>query len=94
MNNERCYEFTLILKDLPVMTDEASHALFEAGCDDGSPGSCDGVSSINFHRDADDLGSAIRSAIRDVRKAGFEVNGVTFDEEELASLLAEDTAAR
>lgn len=90
MNNKRCYEFTLILKGVPVMTDEASNALFEAGCDDGSPGSCEGGSSINFHRDASDL----ESAIRDVRNAGFEVQGVTFDEYELASLLVHGAAAR
>ena len=44
------------------LTDEAAKALFEAGCDDGSPGSCDGVVSVDFHRDAASLEEAIRSA--------------------------------
>jgi hypothetical protein len=70
------HEFTLILTDISEMTDEVASALYEAGCDDSSPGSCDGVASVDFHRDAETLEEAIQSAIRDVRKAGFEIDRV------------------
>ncbi|MGH7199861.1 MAG: hypothetical protein ACREJB_04605 [Planctomycetaceae bacterium] len=82
------YEFTLILKDLPAMTEEASNALFEAGCDDGTPGSSQGVSRIAFDREAQHLEAAIRSAVRDVRRAGFEVERVQLDDQELSALFA------
>lgn len=70
------HEFTLILTDISEITDKAAEALYAAGCDDGSPGSCDGVVSVDFHRDADTLEEAIQSAVRDVRKAGFEIDRV------------------
>lgn len=70
------HEFTVILSGISEITDEAANALFEAGCDDGSPGSCDGVVSVDFHRDAPSLEEAIQSAVSDVRKAGFRVERV------------------
>jgi hypothetical protein len=70
------HEFTVILAGISEITDEAANALFEAGCDDGSPGSCDGVVSVDFHRDAATLEAAIQSAVADVRKAGFQVERV------------------
>ena len=57
------YEFTLILSEPRELTDDLAEALFAAGCDDGSPGSCDGVVAIDFHRESDSLETAIRSAI-------------------------------
>jgi hypothetical protein len=41
--------------------------------DDGTPGTCNGVFSIDFHREAASLEAAIRSAIEDVRTAGYAV---------------------
>jgi len=70
------HEFTVILAGISEITDGAANALYEAGCDDGSPGSCDGVVSVDFHRDASTLESAIQSAIADIRKAGFQVERV------------------
>lgn len=72
----KTYEFTLILANAAELTEEVSDKLFAAGCDDGSPGTCGGVFSIDFHRDAPSLESAIGSAIADVAKAGFEVERV------------------
>ena len=37
------YDLTLILTDTPELTDELADTLFEAGCDDGLPGTCNGV---------------------------------------------------
>ncbi|MCC6492414.1 MAG: hypothetical protein IT424_05275 [Pirellulales bacterium] len=70
------YEFTLILQGSLELTEETADRLFEAGCNDGSPGSCGGVLSIDFHRADESLEAAIASAIRDVRCAGFEVERI------------------
>ena len=70
------HEFTVILSDISEITDEAANALYAAGCDDGSPGSCDGVVCVDFHRDAGTLEEAIQSAFADIRRAGFQVDRV------------------
>ncbi len=67
------YDFTLVLSAGVELTDELTEALFVAGCDDGSPGSCEGIVAIDFHREAETLEVAIRSAISDVQKAGCTV---------------------
>jgi hypothetical protein len=82
----RTYEFTIILSDLPEMTEEVAGALYEAGCSDGSPGSCNGVSEINFHREASSLGEAIQSAVQDIAKAGFGVERVEIEAPQVANL--------
>jgi hypothetical protein len=75
------YEFTLILGEPLELTDDIADALFAAGCDDGTPGTCNGVFSIDFHREAASLEEAIRSAIEDVRTAGYEVARVEIEAE-------------
>ena len=67
------YEFRLILKEGTEITEELADELFEAGCDDGTPGTFCGMPYISFHREADSLESAIRSAVADVQKAGCVV---------------------
>ncbi len=73
------YEFTLILKGSAELTEEIADNLFEAGCDDGSPGICDGVFSIDFHRTAGTLEEAINSAIANMKSAGYEVERVEIE---------------
>jgi hypothetical protein len=51
----------------------------EAGCDYGSPGTCDGEFSIDFHRTAGTLEEAIISAIANVKSAGYEVERVEIE---------------
>jgi len=70
------YEFTLILKGPLELTEDIADELFEAGCDDGTPGTCEGVFSIDFHREAESLEQAIRSAIGNVKTAGYQVERV------------------
>lgn len=67
------YEFTLILRGSPELTEEIADKLFAAGCDDGTPGTCGGVFSIDFTREADSLEHAIASAIDDVKRAGYDI---------------------
>lgn len=62
------YEFTLIVRDHEPLTDALANALFEAGCDDGTPGTLDGRLEIGFTREADNHVDAVATAIRDVRK--------------------------
>ena len=75
------YDFTLILGESLELTDDIADALFAAGCDDGTPGTCNGVFSIDFHREAASLEDAIRSAIENVRTAGYEVTRVEIEAE-------------
>jgi hypothetical protein len=74
------YDFTLILKQPLQGTDEEADRLYESGCSDGSPAKINGVSYIAFDREADSLDEAIRTAIADVRSAGFDVTRVETDE--------------
>ena len=67
------YEFQVTLAGVEEMTEEISNALYEAGCDDGTPFSSEGVAAVGFTREANSLEEAIRSAIADVQKAGFAV---------------------
>lgn len=70
------YEFTLILKGRLELTEEIADQLFATGCDDGTPGTCNGVFSVDFHREGLSLEQAIHSAIGDVKSAGYEVERV------------------
>lgn len=72
----RKYEFSLILSGSPELTEEIADQLFEAGCEDGTPGTCDGVFSIDFHREAESLEAAISSAISQAKAAGYSVDRV------------------
>lgn len=74
------FDFTLILSGINEVTEKAANALYEAGCEDGSFASRDGVAFIMFHRDANSLREAIDSAIRDVKRAGFGVMRVETDD--------------
>jgi len=67
------YEFSLILKADTEITEELADKLFEAGCDDGTPGTFCGTPYISFHRESESLESAIRSAVADVQNAGCVV---------------------
>lgn len=73
------YEFSLILKGTPQLTEELADELFAAGCDDGTPGICNGVFVIDFHREASSLEGAIQSAIANVQTAGHAVSRVEIE---------------
>jgi hypothetical protein len=75
------YEFTIILRGDLELTEDIADELYAAGCDDGTPGTCDGVFSIDFHRHADSLELAIQSAIANIKSAGYEVDRVEIDAE-------------
>jgi hypothetical protein len=78
------HEFTVLLAS-PEESEAECDRLYEAGCDDGSISTSEGVTRIDFHRTADSLEEAIRSAIGDVQHAGFQVAHVLIHPESLIS---------
>jgi hypothetical protein len=82
----KVYQFDVLLKDLPDMTDEQADRLFAAGCDDGTPTSCDGLAWIHFDREAVSLEDAIRSAVAQVHAAGMSVAKVQLDDDATVAL--------
>ena len=75
------YAFKIILRGELELTENIADDLYAAGCDDGTPGTCDRVFSIDFHRHADSLELAIQSAIASVKSAGYDVDRVEIDAE-------------
>jgi hypothetical protein len=73
------YEFDVLLKDVAEITDEQADALFEAGCDDGTPVSRNGTAWVHFDREAPSLEEAMRSAVAQVQAAGFKVAKIELD---------------
>ena len=69
----RTYEFDIILSNVTEVTDDQADALFAAGCDDGTPASCDGTAWVHFDREAPSLEVAICSAVAQVHAAGLVV---------------------
>jgi len=67
------HEFTLVLTADP--NEEEAEKIYGI-IDDGTISTLAGVPQIHFHRQAPWLEEAIRSAIADVRSAGFDVERV------------------
>jgi hypothetical protein len=82
---ESDHEFTLVIDGIPGLTSETFDALFEAGCDDATMSSRDGVVSLAFGRTAASMKDAVISAIQDVQRANIgarvvRVEGLESDE--------------
>jgi hypothetical protein len=73
--------FSVILAGVDDMTPEMAEALYEAGCNDSTPGSRCGMVMVHFDRDAESLGDAIGSGVKDVEKAGFKVGRVEVEQD-------------
>jgi hypothetical protein len=82
---EREYDFTLVLSGVTDLTPEVLNALFEAGCDDATPSTCQGRAFLDFTRAAPTLKDALLSAIDDVRKAGIGADVLRIDECDLVT---------
>ncbi len=72
------YGFSVILA-APRLTNDDCDTLYEAGCDDGTVVTRDGIARVAFDREAESLEEAIRSATAQVRAAGFQVTKVEMD---------------
>lgn len=77
----KTFSFTLSLATVTELTVEMADAQFEAGCDDSTPSSREGVVSVDFDREAESLGDTIGSAIKDVMRAGFAVARVDVEQQ-------------
>ena len=74
--NMKQHEFTLVLTADP--DDEQADRMYGT-FNDGTIATIAGIPQIHFHRDAESLEEAIRSAIGDVRSAGFDVARVEME---------------
>lgn len=70
------HEFTLVLTADP--DDEQADRMYGT-FDDGTIATVAGVSQVHFHRDAESLEEAIRSAVGDVRSVGGDVARVEME---------------
>ena len=70
------HEFTLVLTADP--NEEQADKMYGT-FDDGTISTIAGVPQIHFHRESASLEEAIRSAIGDVRSAGFDVAHVEME---------------
>ena len=77
----KAHEFTLILIADP--NEEESDRLYGI-FNDGTLATIGGVPQIRFHREAPSLEAAIRSAMANVRNAGFDVARVEIEPEVVA----------
>lgn len=75
----KSYEFNVILQGIAEVTDDQADALFEAGCDDATPASCDGLAWLHFDRQSPSLEEAVRSAVSQIKDAGLAVAKVELD---------------
>jgi hypothetical protein len=81
----KTYCFDIVLQGVREIADDQADALFSAGCDDGTPASCNGIAWVHFDREAHSLEEAIGSACTQVRAAGFTVAKVEMDAESAVS---------
>jgi hypothetical protein len=79
------YEFSLILTQSEV-TDEDADRLYEAGCDDVSILARDGITRLQFDRQAANLDEALASAIQNVEQAGLAVSRVEIERDEVPQI--------
>jgi hypothetical protein len=70
------HDFTLVLTADP--DDEQADRMY-GKFDDGTIATVAGVPQVRFHREAESLEEAIRSAIGDVRSVGFDVTRVEME---------------
>lgn len=84
----KTYEFDVILRELAEFTDEQVEDLFTNGCDDGTPASRNNQAWIHFDREAQSLEEAIRSAVAQVRSAGFLVAKIELNADSVGSAVA------
>jgi hypothetical protein len=78
------HEFTLVLNQ-SELSDDLVNALYEAGLDDGTVSTSQGLSRIDISRDADQLENAIRSAIGQVNSVGLNVARVEIEADQIAA---------
>ena len=69
--DKREFEFELVMEGRHELTDELADALFDAGCDDGTPATVDGILRIGFTRESSSFEEAVLSAVRNAESTAF-----------------------
>ena len=77
----KIYAFSVVLAGVEELSEKIADAVYEAGCDDAGVGSCEGVVTVDFDREAESLGDAIGSAVNALANAGFAVARVVVEAE-------------
>lgn len=67
------FEFTLVLQSKDVNYEQLEDSLFRAGCDDATLSTRNEIVYLNFDRQAEDLESAIISAIRQIEETQIKL---------------------
>lgn len=80
------YEFELVMEGRQELTDELADALFEAGCDDGTPATINSVLRVGFTREAPSFEEAVLSAVRNVESAGFGLRTARIEPSDLVGI--------
>lgn len=83
------FEFSVVVEGFGRGANEIEDRLFKAGCSDALIGVVKGVVVLDFSREAKSFEDALRSAMRDVRKAGGRVVRVEPDSYASLSDIAE-----
>lgn len=66
------YHFTIVIRDARYQLSDLENRLFEAGCDDALLCSYNDTVYLEFDREAESAEIAIKSALQDIRAAGFK----------------------
>lgn len=96
------YSFRFLLADDRGVADDLegdklcdlANELYEAGCDDSSPGVFCGQLEVTFDREAETMMDAIRSALEQVESVGCRVLKVTSPDQPFFDRINEELANR
>jgi hypothetical protein len=75
----RAHSFTVVLAGMDELTVELADAVYGSGIDDALLRSEGPTLYLDFEREAESLGDAIGSAVKDVERAGLAVARVEVD---------------
>ena len=73
------YNFTLILSESSQQIENLEDLLFEAGCDDATLSMSNGITYLEFDREANQFSTALNSAIQQVESIDnlFVIKSIT-----------------
>ncbi len=77
MSKTKCYQFTLILKNVHEKTADLEDSLYEANCDDALIHFKNGAVYLEFDRTSTSLEEAVISAIKDVQSSPINADIVS-----------------
>ncbi|TWT93050.1 hypothetical protein [Neorhodopirellula pilleata] len=85
----RRFGFRVVLAGLSQASEGLAHALYDAGCTDTSVSSQSGVVAVQFQRQSDSLEIAMLEARGQIEAAGFEIQRIEIDSQQLSAIASE-----